>query len=213
MRQVAVDQTTDRIQASPPYARIPVRATLACYLRMEVAQPPRDVLYCVHPRTASTLPRLVSTPGGPGLKQHQVDFAHDRVCWPQSRRSHRHERLSCRFTTRGSSLDCLQRLISPQQYEDLVVRHPEVLSSAFDSPINSWVDFLDAYGLDRTAISKLLLQCPELITCTSIYEAGRTLLFFRHLGWKYEQIRGRIIAQYPQVGGSLCSGCHGHQIC
>lgn len=107
------------------------------------------------------------------------------------------------FAAHDSCLEPLQQLFNAQQYEDLVARHPEVLTCVPSSPVYTWVEFLDQYGLERSAISKLLLQCPELVTCTSIYEAGRTLLFFIDLGWTYEQIRGRIISQYPQVGSSI----------
>jgi hypothetical protein len=52
------------------------------------------------------------------------------------------------------------------------------------------VEFLQAYGLAAPDISRLLLACPELFAHCSIYESGRTLLFFKHLGY---QVRGYIV--------------------
>jgi hypothetical protein len=46
------------------------------------------------------------------------------------------------------------------------------------------VEFLQAYGLAAPDISRLLLACPELFAHCSIYESGRTLLFFKHLGYQ-----------------------------
>lgn len=45
--------------------------------------------------------------------------------------------------------------------------------------------------------------------CTSVYEVGRTLLFFHSLGWSHSSVMRRIIGLYPQVcledGGFLTS--------
>jgi hypothetical protein len=46
------------------------------------------------------------------------------------------------------------------------------------------VEFLQAYGLAGRDIGRLLLACPELFAHCSIYESGRTLLFFKNLGYQ-----------------------------
>eukprot|EP00878_Enallax_costatus_P045182 GHUV01054169.1.p1 GENE.GHUV01054169.1~~GHUV01054169.1.p1 ORF type:complete len:182 (-),score=9.64 GHUV01054169.1:165-710(-) len=144
-----------------------------------------------------------------GAVQQGSTKGHSIVCPKQPARSDRGKHVSCHYLRYTGSLQPLQRLVGAQPFEELVGRHPELLTLELSSPVTSWVDFWHEYGLDENAIGKLLLQCPELISCTSIYEAGRTLLFFRHLGWKNEQIRGRIIAQYPQVCAytSACLAC------
>lgn len=130
-------------------------------------------------------------------------------CTALARYSVRHEDMlkPCRYTSShhhnytpyGETLKPLQQILSPQQYEDMLSKHPELMTCETRSPVTSWVEFLGAYGLDQQSISKLLVQSPDIMACSNIYEAGRTLLFLRHLGWRNEQIRGRIFAQYPQV--------------
>lgn len=66
------------------------------------------------------------------------------------------------------------------------------------------VEFLQAYGLAAPDISRLLLACPELFAHCSIYESGRTLLFFKHLGY---QVCGR--KQHGAGGNSNMLHCMG----
>lgn len=145
---------------------------------------------------------MLGAPGYLGKLQQHSAGAQYFACSKLRPRRERVQSITCQYLLPGSPLQPLHQLINSSHLQELVLRHPELLTAEHSSPVTSWLDFWHEYGLDENAIGKLLLQCPELISCTSIYEAGRTLLFFRHLGWKHEHIRGRIIAQYPQVSWS-----------
>uniref|UniRef100_A0A383VCN2 Uncharacterized protein n=1 Tax=Tetradesmus obliquus TaxID=3088 RepID=A0A383VCN2_TETOB len=101
----------------------------------------------------------------------------------------------------AAELSLLQELVQDaQQLHELLQRHPEVLHvQQHPSPLQAWVEFLQAYGLAAADISRLLLACPELFAHCSIYESGRTLLFFKHLGYQDCHIRGRIVRHYPHL--------------
>ena len=62
----------------------------------------------------------------------------------------------------------LRRLVEPQQLDDLVSKHPAIVSQ----PLGTWLEFLAAYGVSHAAVRKLVLQCPELFIKTNIYAAG-----------------------------------------
>ncbi|KAF6255750.1 hypothetical protein COO60DRAFT_1641260 [Scenedesmus sp. NREL 46B-D3] len=90
-------------------------------------------------------------------------------------------------------------LVQGAQLQELLDRHPDLLQAQHPSPLQAWVEFLRAYGLAAPDISRLLLACPELFAHCSIYEAGRTLLFFKTLGYQDCHIRARIVPYYPHL--------------
>eukprot|EP00879_Flechtneria_rotunda_P013688 GHRR01014298.1.p1 GENE.GHRR01014298.1~~GHRR01014298.1.p1 ORF type:complete len:242 (+),score=41.25 GHRR01014298.1:206-931(+) len=103
--------------------------------------------------------------------------------------------LEQRDLQQQNTYSLLQQLVDPPQLQKLIVSHPEVLYSA----LHTWVDFLTGYGLQHSDISRLLLACPELFTSSNVYDAGRTLLFFKQLGWKDTDILSRIVPYYPNL--------------
>lgn len=86
--------------------------------------------------------------------------------------------------------------IAPQPWiKGLILRNPRLLTCH----LNSWMDFMSAYGLDKQQIAYLLSQAPQLFLEGSPYNAGRVMLALRGLGLAQHDIITRVIMETPGV--------------
>mmetsp|Transcript_31997 Transcript_31997/g.71088 ORF Transcript_31997/g.71088 Transcript_31997/m.71088 type:complete len:243 (+) Transcript_31997:157-885(+) len=77
-----------------------------------------------------------------------------------------------------------------------VVSHAPQLLTA-ELPL--WYTFLTEYGAPKNIVAKVATEHPDLLVHTSIHTAGCTILFFKSMGWRNEQIIRRLIAYYPYL--------------
>eukprot|EP00877_Chromochloris_zofingiensis_P007330 jgi/Chrzof1/2850/Cz12g01060.t1 len=99
-------------------------------------------------------------------------------------------------STLQANVHTLQQFLEgDREVTEVIQRHPLLLAQ----PLDSWCTFLDAYGLQHAAVSKLLRECPELFTASSIYGTGCTILYFKELGWQDKDIINRIVPYYPNL--------------
>lgn len=85
-----------------------------------------------------------------------------------------------------------------QQVRRLVLATPQLLAT----PLQSWQQFLSAYGLEDAQIWRLLVSQPQLLLQGSIFGAGRAILFLKQLGWSDLEV-SRLVIQHPQHASIL----------
>ncbi|KXZ49630.1 hypothetical protein GPECTOR_20g487 [Gonium pectorale] len=98
------------------------------------------------------------------------------------------------------ALATLTSLASPQRVKTLLKGHPELLCV----PLETWLDFLTAYGVTRREFFRLLSTNPRLLTRGSLFNAGNVIAFLQGLGMTPRDVSATVI---PRCSRLLMMDC------
>ncbi len=73
------------------------------------------------------------------------------------------------------------------------IRCPTLLGSG----LILWRDFFASYGLSTEQMRELLLESPEVLAQSSLYDAGRAILLLREFGFSNQEIVNEFIKPVP----------------
>lgn len=93
------------------------------------------------------------------------------------------------------NLSLMASLAAPEEVRSLVVRSPGLLAV----PLGAWYDFFTALGLHSKQFWRLLRTSPSLLLHGSVYQAGRTILFLRDMGWSDLEINTIVIPHHTAI--------------
>lgn len=93
-----------------------------------------------------------------------------------------------------SNIRVLEEILSKREMHELLVDFPALPCQ----PLRAWLDFLATFGAPRDTCRRLLLHSPRLFF-GSIYQTGRTIMFFKTHGWRNEDVLQRLMQYYPQL--------------
>uniref|UniRef100_A0A7S0RGQ5 Uncharacterized protein n=1 Tax=Chlamydomonas leiostraca TaxID=1034604 RepID=A0A7S0RGQ5_9CHLO len=85
---------------------------------------------------------------------------------------------------------------SQQKADNLLKYHPELE----DIDLESWLSFLNAYGIQKHLFVKMLSTNPDLFVRGSLFNAGRAMMFLQSLGLSARDISAHVI---PRCGDLL----------